>query len=309
MKIFRTSIKLSDELKIRNLNKNWSYVESNSLNDKRKIEFNLKDIILFYSGIYLVYERKLEQALNILKTLHSEKDSQAKVSKERKEISGNKNFISASRLNDILLNLFVSSSINSYENLDKAKAYILLKECEKMFPIHPLSFDHFICLARFSYDLNDLKSAKKYTQKAKVLNMHNTSIFLNEGFFGVLENNEEEICFNYSELSKVYKHKNSGQNFTEIIGWLNDEKKKHDINYLFDFIIGTLNYFYSDKNSGKQTLIKIYNNHKFHEDYPKVYQLCKTVLKEGDTKSTYYPKNKLEKKSKKRIKAKKTHLN
>jgi hypothetical protein len=300
LNIFKTSIKLSDELKIRNLNKNWSYVESNSLNDKRKIQHNLKDIILFYSGIYLVYERKLNKALDILKTLHSKEDSRIQVDKEKNEIIGNQNLISASRLNDILLNLFISSAVNSYDNLNKEQACLSLKECEKMFPNHPLSFEHFICLARFCYDLGEIKNAKEYTLKAKNLNKNKTGIFLNEGFFGALEEDEDKICFNYNELCKVYKHKHSGLNYTEIIGWLNDERKKHDKPFLFDFMIGTLNYFYSDKESGKQTLSKIYNNLEFSNKYPKVYLLNRKVLEEGDTKSTYFKIRSVKSKKKKR---------
>jgi hypothetical protein len=290
LRIFKTSIKLSNELKIRNLNKNWSYVESNSLNDKKKIQHNLKDIILFYSGIYLIYERKIKSSLNILKTLHSKQDSTISFDEEKKEIKGNKNFILASRLNDILLNLFIINARISYENLDKNDAYNSLKECEKIFPYHAQSFDHFISLARYSYDLGKIEEAKKYTKKAKEINKTNTAIFLNEGFFGILDQNENVICYNYEQLRKVHIHKKSLMNFTEIIGWLNDEKKKNNNQELFDFIIGFLNFFYSDKKNGEDTLKILVKNFEFAEKYPKVNLLCNKILNEGEIKSNYFRK-------------------
>lgn len=305
LKIFKTSIRLSDELKIRNLNKNWSYVESNSFNDKRKIHDNLNDVILFYSGMYLIYERKVKAALNILKTLHSQKDSTAELISGTKEIKGNKNFISASRLNEILLNLFISNATISYTNLDNQDAYNSLKECEKIFPNHPQSFEHFISLARFSYDLGNLEEAIDYTIKAKNIKKFSTEIYLNEGFFGILKEDENEICYNYNQLRKVHIHKHSTINFTEVIAWLNDERKKNNNNLLFDFLTGTLNYLYSDKILGKKTLLKTYNNSDFSLKYPMVYILCHKILTDGDIKSTYFnirnvksKKNKRKKKNK-----------
>ena len=301
-KVFKTTISILDDLKIRHINKNWSYIEGNSSIDKIKLKTNLKDTILFYCGIYLIYLKKPEISIEILKTLHSKIDSTATLDIKNKEIKGNKNFISAIRLNDILLNLYISSSSKLYDKKNVKEAYNCLKECESIFGLHPLSYDHFISLARFSYELGHINEAKEYTRKAKNINNYKAAIFLNQGFFAIIDNDEEELHKNYVELSKVYKHKNNPFSYTEIISWLEDEKKKNKQNILlFEFAIGTLNLFYSDKELGRKILTEI-RSKNLKTKYPKLYHLTNKFLTKGEIKSVYYKKYNKKKKKKKRKK-------
>ena len=168
-----------------------------------------------------------------------------------------------------------------------------------MFGLHPLSFEHFISLARISYELGFDDEARVYTQKAKKLKNYDASIFLNEGFFAILDNNEEKLYKNYYELSKVYKHKNSISNYTEIISWLEDEKKNHDNTILFEFAIGSLNLFYSDKKLGKKILIQIKNDY-LRNNYSKIHELTTLFLTKGEIKSVYFKKYNKKKKKRKR---------
>lgn len=298
--VFKTKVSLADDLNIRNINKKWSYIESNSYSDKVKIESNLKDLILFYSGIYLIYQKKPIESLNILKTLYAPEDSKAKFLIDERKIIGNQNFISASRLNDILINLFIPSSSYLYDKKDIIGAYNILKECEKMFGDQPQLYTHFIRIAKYTYELDNLEEAIIYNEKARKLKHYGTEIYMNLGFFSILNNDEKSLYENYKELSKVYKHKNSLVNYTGTIGWLEDEKKKKE-SVLFEFAIGTLNLFYSDKDLGRKILKKIHTD-KLKIDYPKIHELIKSFLTKGETKSTYHSIRSRKKKRRKKRK-------
>lgn len=297
LKIFKTSISLSKDLKFRNLNKKWSYIESNSFDDKKNLKENLKDTILFYSGIYLIYLNKTQQALEILKTLHNPDDSKVKIIHSEKKIIGNQKLFSSARLNEILLSLFIFNSSNSYSKNNLDKAYNDLIECERIFGRHPYSYEHYIPLARYSYELGKFEDAIKYTLLAKQIKHYGTEIYLNEGFFAILDKNEDELLRNYNQLRKTYNHQKSMVNFTEVIGWL--ENKKQNENILFEYALGTLNFLYSDKNLGIKILKTIYNE-SLKSQYPKIYDSVNQILTKGVIKPAFQSKSKT--KSKKRRK-------
>lgn len=301
LRVFKTSVNLADELNIRNLNKKWALVESNSLTDKEQLESNFTDIIMFFSGIYFMYLNQPTKSLKILKQLYSQDDSRAIIDNKTKKIIGNRNFIPASRLNDILINLFITSSSNLYNENKTEEAYNELKECEELFENHPLLFHHYISLARFSYELNKYNEAKKYTKKAKQIKNYATEVYLNQGFFGVIDKNEEKVAKNYYELSKVYKHEKANINYTDIVSWLNNEKNKYDNDFLFDFVIGSLNLFYSDIEDGKRTLKSLLRNQKIKEQYPELKKLTERFIVKGAIKSSYFRrKNKKKRKNRRR---------
>jgi len=298
-KIFLTTVSISKDLNIRNINKNWSYLENNSLKDKVKIKKNFKDSILFFAGIYLIYQMKPNEALDILKTLHSPEDSKARVSVKEKKIIASERFISAARLNEILINLFVTSSSHLYNNNEVQKAYDALKECENIFGKNPISFHHYISLARFSYELGNLDEAKSYTAKAKEIRPTAPQIYLNEGFFAILDGNENELYKNYKELSKVYKHRDI-INYTEVISFLETVKrKKSDNKILVEFAIGSLNLFFSDYALGRKILVSIHSD-ELNSEYPLIYKLINQFLTKGEIKSPYYRKYQKAKKKKRK---------
>lgn len=299
-KLFKTTISISNDLKIRNINRNWSFIESNSYNDKKKLKENLKDTILFYAGIYLIYERKTDIALEILKTLHNPIDSKAQINHKERKIFGNDRFISAARLNEILLNLFVSCSASFYNKKEVKSAYDGLKECENIFGYHPQSYEHFISLARYTYELGNLDEAIDYTEKAKQIKKYGTEVYINQGFFSILNKNEKQIIDNYNELRKTYLHYSSN-NYTEIIGWL--EERKSDENSLIEFAIGFFNFFYSDKKLGEKILENL-KNKKLKKEYPLMFDFIEEILKEGEIRSAYYRKYSQNNKGPKRRKRK-----
>lgn len=298
LNVFKTSVTISKDLSIRNTYKDWSYVESNSLLDKKKLRENLTDTLLFYSGIYAIYLNKPVLALNILKSIHNPLDSQIKATPQKNKFIGNKNFLSAARLNEILLNLFVINSTLAYQNNNTKKAYETLKECEKVFGLHPQSYGHYIALSRYAFELNKIDESKDYVRKAKNIKSYGTEIYMNQGFFALIDKNDDEIFNNYNELSRTYKHELSYNNFTEVIKWLEDHKTKLDDD-LAEFAIGFYSFCYTDENLGNKILKKL-RKKDFKESYPKTDGLIKKLMTKGVTKSPYHYKSKNHKKKKRK---------
>ena len=63
-------IDIKKEVLIRTVNKDWGYLEKDSLIEKRRLKENLKDIILYYAGINLLCLGQFEESLKTLKVLY-----------------------------------------------------------------------------------------------------------------------------------------------------------------------------------------------------------------------------------------------
>lgn len=307
LRFLKTSINIANDVKIRNINKNWSYIDSNSKNDKLKIKNNFRDSVLFFCGIYLIYQNNFQTSLEILKKLHDPKSSKASINLENKTITTNGNFIQASRLNEILLNLYTMNSSRAYTENRKSEAYNALKECENIFGRHPQSFKHAISLALIAYEQNNnIEEAIYYTNLAKSIRPDSTAILINLGFFALIDNNIDELAKNYKQFLYTYKHDN--YNFIHTIHFLEREKKKHkELSLLFEFCISTLNFLYGDKKLGKSTLLKLKSS-KLNNDvsYSSIINIIEQLLIKGPYKSAYYRKNKTKnKKRKKKSKSRK----
>jgi hypothetical protein len=288
LQLFKERISISNDVSLRTLNVNWDYIETNSLNDKNKIKHNFKDIILFYSGIYLIYMGHLSSSLNVMKKL--------------KEIEDKKNdptnLIKRGRLNLILLELFSFNALKSYLfKKDTNEAYRILKDCEDLFKgNHPYTFDHSITLARISYEFGKLEDAYFYTAKAEELRKNNTAVICNRGYFGLIENNVDQVLKNYQELAHTYRHENKVV-FTEIIDFLQVHRHKYpQSSVLFDFAIATLNVLYVDKVSAVKKLIEILKVTENDEKYIELNKFIHRLLTKGSYKPSYYMRDRKSKK-------------
>ncbi len=58
--ILQSSLNISKDLSIREMHKDWSYIEGNSFEDKLKFIDNLRDTLLFYSGFLLNISSKIQ---------------------------------------------------------------------------------------------------------------------------------------------------------------------------------------------------------------------------------------------------------
>jgi tetratricopeptide (TPR) repeat protein len=277
---FRNNVSMSHDLRLRNINKDWQYVESKSFTDKTKIKHNFKDSLLFFNGLYSIYMKEYDLALKIFKNLkisESEDNSEVGVYKR-------------SRLNEILLSLFTFNAIEKYiDKKDLNTGFNLLKECEVIFrENHRFSFSNYITLSRMYYEKGEYEIAKKYTGKAIELKKFSPAIFCNLGFFGMVENNPDQVYENYKELAHSYRYQNQ-LDFLEIIHFIELHKTKYKGHiYLFDFAIATLNFLYVDKILGRNQLTKIQDVLRQNLSFSNLYDLTFKLLEKGEFKSSYF---------------------
>lgn len=293
---YRVIINVSQDLQLRNLEKDWVYLESKSFHDRDKIKYNLKDSVLFFMGLYLIYKEELDVALQIFKSLKTVEENLVLVN----EINSRKK----ERLDEILLNIFTVNALKNYILKKETEiAYKLLKECEEIFESnHAFYYANCVLLSRIYYEKNEIEKAYEYTDKASAIYRDSTPIYCNYGFFGMIENNIDKVYINYRELAHVYKHKNK-VNFVDIIEFLELHKSKYpDSTFLFEFCIGLLNFFYADKDIGRDILIELRDKINIDSEYLKILGLTNQFLVVGSIKSPYYQRNLKAKSSKKKRK-------
>jgi tetratricopeptide (TPR) repeat protein len=280
---FKKNINMSHDLSIRNLNKDWQYVESKSFSDKTKIKYNFEDSLLFFNGLYSIYMKEYDLALKIFKRLKSSEDNDINVFSHAKK----------QRLNEILLGLFNFNAIKKYiDKKDIESAFSLLKECEIIFKEnHRFSFNNYLILSRIYFEKGDLNMAKEYTENARGLKRFSPAIHCNLGFFGMVDNNPEQVFQNYRELAHVYRYANN-LDFLEIVHFIELHKHKYpDSLHLFDFAIASLNFLYVDKGLGRTQLNNVQEILKSSLTYSKIYDLSNFLLQKGDIKSPYFQRD------------------
>lgn len=275
VRLFNSSLSANKDLSLRFLHKNWSFIESNSFNDKKRIKRNFKDTILYFSAIYLIYKQELEISLNILKTLYQPELQKIKI--ENNKIVLSRDQIAAFRLNHILLNLYYTTALSDYfESKCPQKAYKLLLECNDLFPLHPELYYHLIPLANFAYRCNDLKNAIRFTEQAEELKGETIDVLLNKGFFALLENDIENFRINYSKIAGNLIPPN--YNMIDVVGFFEEHRERLvDRAGLVDFAEAAITKLFIDINDGNKLLDDFENSYKDIHGFDKLIELCYNI--------------------------------
>ncbi len=274
LKIFNSSVNLAKDLNIRLIHKDWAYIEDNNIVDKKKLKLNLRDTILHYSGIYLIYLGEFKLSLKILKTLFN-----VELSTIPNPINGKikipKESLAACRLNNIILNLFYLTAIRTYiETNDSKEAYKLLKDCEKIFSNHSDSYDHYIPLARFAYENDKLEEAIEYTNKAKNKKGETIEVLVNLAFFAIVESNVIDLVKWYKKIRN--KRITYDFNFVDVIEFLESQRDKlKNQSKLIDFSVGALNKLHLDTKYGQALLEEFITGAEHIMEYEPLVSLAK----------------------------------
>lgn len=255
-RVYFDEVNLVKDMSIVHNTKNWEYIYKNDGNDKIKIKDNLKEVIMFYSGIYAIYMNNYNLALNLLLSIFKPDERQIKVANiQNAKIRLEPKNIVASRLASILLNLYVSLGFTHFENDEKEKALQLLFECETLLKKNRHSYTIHLLIARMSFESGDITNAKKYTTKAKSLYPNAFEIPMNYGWFAAIENSPYILAKNFKRLHKLGKQNN--RNYIELIEFVNRYKKDYpDTLNLLLFIEGFY-YQYVDKKFSNEILSKV----------------------------------------------------
>jgi len=277
-KVFFDTISLRKDVRLVNLDKNWDYIYTNDGNDKLKLKANLNEMILHYSGIYAIYLNKPHLALNLLLSIYQPKNSQYEnIEKKDGKLKLNSDNIVASRLANILLNLYLSIAYEYFNKNEREDALNTLLACERLIKRNIHSYNVYLLTARMYFETGNLQGAKDYTLKAKSMKKNSFDIPMNLGWFASIENNPHEVYVNFNKLYN--KGNNQKQNFVEIVEFVG----RHKPNYpksepLISFIEGFYYTRYIEEGRGKRILVSALQSMPDDESYEKLKGLTRKIL-------------------------------
>lgn len=300
-RIYFNTVDLAEDMNLQVGSRNWEYLISNSGIDKKKYFENINEIFLYYLGFYSIYVNRFEDALKILESIYDDKKTIISITKKRNNqvVLNLKPFnLSEGRLSTILVDLFFYAGILSYNNYETEKGLKYFERLEKIIKKHPQKFNQYINMARLSYELGDIEKAINYTEKAKLIKPKSLEIYLNLGFFSILNNNQIEFCKNYNLLFKY--RRTHLLNWVEILEFqLRQQKIVKDREEFFNFSISFIDYVFIDS-SKKDEFIKTFLSYKDMVGYECFYKLGTSIITNKIKPKSNYRNFKKTKKRKKR---------
>jgi tetratricopeptide (TPR) repeat protein len=278
-RVFFNTVDLSRDMDLQVKSRDWEYKLSNSGVDNKKYFENILPMFLYYLGFYAIYVDRFEDALEIMTPIYNSKNTIVPISKKEGNILELKlkplNLAEA-RLATILVDLFFYTAIITYQNSETEKALTYFKKLEEIIKSHPKKFDQYISMARYSYELNKLDEAISYTERAQKLEPNNDAIFLNLGFFSILNNDIEKFCSNYYE---IFKNRNKSKiNWVDVLDFqLKQQETITDKNHFFNFSTGFIEYVILNQ-MNRESFQRIVDSYKSNNEYHCIYELGIKVL-------------------------------
>lgn len=275
--IFKSHINLNSDLSIRWKNKNWKYIETNSLEDKKRIHQNFYDTIIHFSGLYLICLRKPKEAIPLMeKCLDLEKSEVKVYDKNKVDITPDN--LAAARINDTLINLLLEAALYAHSlNQNTEEAYHILKKCESLFKRHPYSENVHINLARYSYEIGNLEESKFYTSELRRRYGESCYVLLNEAFYSLLENDVKTMAKKYQKLTTKAVYGNP--NFLDVIEFFDNHLERlPDRRELIEFAIAYITKQYISDMEGNHLLIKYIRDHSGNQHLGQLVNMSKSLI-------------------------------
>lgn len=305
-RVFFNTVDLSKDMDLQVKSRDWEYKLENSGVDNKKYFENILPMFLYYIGFYAIYVDRFEDALGIMTPIYNSKNTIVSISKKegnKIELKLKPLNLAEARLASILVDLFFYTAIFAYQNSNTEKALQYFKRLEEIIKTHPKKFDQYISMARYSYELNNLDEAIKYTDLAKKIEPTNEAIYLNLAFFSILNNDIEEFCTNYYKIFKG--RRKSKINWVDVLDFQLKAQEKHkERNRYFIFTIALIEYVFLNQ-IDINTFKEIVDTYKTEPEYKCIYELGIKILpyKLNPSKSVVRnnpPKKKRKKKKRKR---------
>ena len=235
-KLLTEKIIAENDFTLRSIGNNYEYLEQNSFNDKIKIVDNLKDLIIFYSGIHLLYYNKFSLALLNLRILFKKEETilkkYDKLSADKFRSKINSKQLKAGRLYIILIDLYMICAQMKYNEGELEQMFKIYEEADRKLGVNNQSFKIYVPLAKYYYEKGDLPKSKEYTKKMQALHPNSPLVYLNYAFYSVLEKNLTLTVRNYRKLLESDLEGKS-TNYVEVYDFIIEEKKKYPDNDLF----------------------------------------------------------------------------
>lgn len=278
-RVFFNTVDLSRDMNLQVKSRDWEYRLSNSGVDDKKYFENILPMFLYYLGFYAIYVDRFEDALEIMTPIYNSKNTIVPISKkegDKIELKLKPLNLAEARLATILVDLFFYTAIISYQNSETEKALSYFKKLEEIIKSHPKKFDQYISMARYSYELNNLNDAISYNERAQKLEPNNEAIFLNLGFFAILNSDKEKFCSNYYEIFK--KRNKSKLNWVDVLDFqLKQQETITDNNLFFNFSTGFIEYVFLNQ-INSESFQKIVDSYKSNIEHKCIYELGIKIL-------------------------------
>ncbi len=220
------SLNIMQDLNLRLQGKDWNYLEKNCLNDKEKLRDNIKDLILYYGGMFYLNENHFENSRIILKKIYKPSLAivTAKTNTTTNELEIKPNHIQAGRLNFLLTNIYLKCVIDKYNSDNTQEAIKLLHEVET-FPTPPeIKSSIYTNLAYMYYMVDDLIQSKHYTTLIHTVNPKSFAYLINLGFYSIIDNNPIAFSQHYSIIDENCFMDSQP---IEVIAFLNDRTDEY----------------------------------------------------------------------------------
>lgn len=272
-------VDLTNDMNLLVNSKDWEYTIENSGVDKKKYFENIHHVLLYYIGFYFIYMDKFEESLSLLSPIYDSKKTVIPISKKE----GNKiEFtlkpfnLSEGRISTILFDLFFYCAVVKYINSDTEKALEYFEKLETIIKSHPKKFEQYINMARYSYELGYLDDAIKYNMKALKIDSTRVEIYLNLGFFSILNNDITSFCENYL---KIFNNRfNNNINWVDVLEFqIRKKEETVDREEYFNFSLMFIEYVFLDSNK-KDDFIRTYSTYKDLNGYKCIYNLGELII-------------------------------
>ncbi|MGE0568247.1 MAG: hypothetical protein AB7O73_09880 [Bacteroidia bacterium] len=255
LKLNGENLNITNDLNLRLQNTDWNYFEKNCLEDKEKFRNNLRDLILYYGGMFYLNETQFENSRIILKKLYSPNPSIVQ-SNNNLDNSNSTNLetdstqVKAGRLNYLLTNIYLKCVIDKYDNNDIYEAIKYLHEIES-FPVSTdLKTVIYINLAYMYYMAGNMERSKNYTELVHSVNPKSFAYRINLGYYAIIENNITTFSQHYTILDE---NMTLDSQPLEIIAFLNDRIGYYpNSQILFESAEAILTKLFVDENDGNE---------------------------------------------------------
>jgi len=247
-----------------------------------------------------LYSLEWENACNIFKSLYQPITIKISNKKIQKIPVSNSQFVGM-RLANILMNLLTTLSFEAFYKADCYKAYKLALECEKLFPNTIQEPSRYELLARLAYECNEMDNSIEYTNKLASIPGCMFSVYINRGFYAILNNSIKDLYENYE---KIINYKNKPNfNAVELVGFLEEQRGKDklkDKDALLDFAEAIHTKLFIDNEDGNKLLDDFISNNEKIETYFPLCELCQKIRILTQQKRTNRKNYKKKKKKKKK---------
>lgn len=272
-------INLAKELNLIVASTRLYYLTENELVEKELLIAGIKRLLLFYSGLCLLGQARLDDALVIFKSIFNRANTILRdfdIQSPPKQLNLKPEQIFDGRLKVILSHVYgqLIDPIR-FKGADEKKLKLLTDAVATLTPA-PIVFAIKVLLARTYYELGNRKMAEQTTEEIYEEFGLKEEVLINRGFFAILNKNSNKVLKNYQTLGLPRVDGIS------IVAFLHEEKEKYpECKLLFEFAIAITTTIYQDRSEGKVLLKEFIGKTAAIHGYKSLRNHCIKLLRNG----------------------------